>query len=183
MTRFILQFRQKNTSFFLKNTTKNEIVRGRKAIRSEVIMNSRKILGFQTEKRHFLFSVLAFIGSLPFFNYFKPKQYKKAYFFVASLSGTYSPKKDNIGFMNKKFIDALNKKMKDQKKIVKKQDISLKNKSFWLYIFDSKESYLEWSKAFEKFPTIFSIENKPDHLAFSCKKGYLNSKTVTDLLT
>jgi len=131
---------------------------------------------FPKTKRKFLISVFGLLGFFPFVQFFRHLN-RKPYFLLAHLHGKYTPKKINEPYMKRDLFKKLNNKMFQQGKLIKYHYIPTSNKTSWLYVFNSYESYKEWmDEAYRS--QLFSAKKLPGHLKYSETEGFLNS---TDL--
>ena len=127
-----------------------------------------------SEKRKFLLASFGLFGALPLFQLFRAGRHKTPYFFIASLKGGHISELDGMNFRNKALFNALDNKMLKEKKILKTQTISSKNKISWLYIFDSENSYWKWDKAIKKM--IRPVRQLPSKFQYHQTNGFLNSQ-------
>ena len=131
-----------------------------------------KAFSAQSGKRKFLMASLGLFGSLPFFQFFKAGKHKTPYIFIASLRGGHVLELDAINFRNKKMLDALDSKMLKEKKILKIRSISSKNKTSWVYVFDSQNSRKKWGNEILKQKLFSSDRLAYNNLYFSQSEGF-----------
>lgn len=132
----------------------------------------QNILKFQIEKRKFLAASFSLFGALPAFQFLKIGNHNTPYFFLASIIGKYSPEEDRSNFRNKQIFKGYNDRMLDQRKILNHQVIQLKNNISYLYIFDSKESFLSWKKKINDSNKVFP-EKLPSNVRYFQTEGFL----------
>ena len=143
----------------------------RKGIQSPTV-GTRSPLEVQIERRKFLAASLGLFGTLPFFQLFRIGKLEDPYFFLASIIGKYSPEQDRSNIMNEKVFRDINDQMLSQKKILKFRFIQLKNNRSFLYIFNSKKSYLAWQKAIDSLNQVSSKKLPRDTRCFQTE-GFL----------
>ena len=146
----------------------------------KIIGNSKSAVKVKLEKRKFLIALLGFI---PLFSFFKQKNYENAFFFHAfvtddSLSGEFRSKDGHylvakyIGEQKQSSFHSFNVKMVKQKKILRFHFNLLENRISFFYVFDSKNSFLKWGEEVEK-NRLFTTKVLPNHLRYSQRKGFL----------
>ena len=136
--------------------------------------SQNKDFSIQFEKREFLMTSFGLLGALPLFQLFKVGKYQAPYFFMASLRGGHVSELDAINFRNKTLLDALDNKMLKEEKILKMQFVSLKKKTSWMYVFNSRDSYWKWHKAVEEI--MHPVKRLPSNFQYFQLTGFLNSK-------
>lgn len=132
------------------------------------------VKSFEFSKRKFILSSIGFFGFLPFFNVFGI-QYKNGYLFCASINSSDLPKADSK-YMKRSGFRSLKNKMLSQKKLLSFHyyRIPSHKRTVWMYVFDSRESFLEW-RGEVKARGMFVPEYLPSHLHYSVKTFNLSS--------
>ena len=109
---------------------------------------------FKTEKRKFLMVSGGLLGSLPFINLLKSGKYTGAYYLYATMTVKNGEKQYLYNDMpvNEPKFDALDAKMFRQKKLLKicHMHIGKLKQWVWIYVFDNRQSFLEWEHEIEK---------------------------------
>lgn len=123
---------------------------------------------FEFSKRKFIFSSIGFLGVLPFSQFFT-FQHKRGYLFCASINSSDLPKEDSK-YMRRSAFRLLKNKMLHQKKLLSFHHyrIPSQKRTVWIYVFDSRKSFLEW-RGEVKARGMFVSEYLPSHLRYSVK--------------
>ena len=134
---------------------------------------------FQLKKRNFLMASLGLFGTLPLFQFFRTYRYKAPYIYIASLRGGHISELDAVNFRNKTMLDALDSRMLKEKKILRIRSILSKNKTSWMYVFDSQDSRKKWGNEILKHKLFSSDRLAYNNLRFSQSEGFFVQNKVS----